>query len=891
MSRITNDDEVRIFPGLRMPTPISSDENDSACRQPYSNRSCRLPMIESSTTLRTRRKRTAVLETRTFLTSLKLDCSSSASFKRTMPSISLDEKPKLLSIIDIGKSPDCIEAEPDFDNSSECTEKRHSKKHGPSQFILRRYATLSSTEEFESYRRSNVAGWAAIAEVIRELEDYLWGQGVMLAVIDGDRVQEVSMLYSLTGAFQEDLISCIISVQSELPTSSLNEGGQGHPLSEDSAASVIQRIARRYIKSKSCSYKILQTKMALLIQNQVRRLLACRRVGIMMDGERKKVQDRWISNVGKLKSSWRSSKLSDLSIFSSHPYDNDDKTALLGNTANRQQLHTSARLLICIPSTSSTERIRLLTDCHQAIQNMHIACTYQLADPHVNVIYISPIYLSKDEVIRYETQATTEWDHNFTGGNKRFHVIVPELLDKLPSHLSISLVLLCSFQALRRIKTCMSQFSDTAIVCSSFSWPEKRLSHHLNIPLLGPDPTVASTITTRSYVRQIFRDAGSDVPIGAQDIYTSANFLVALSTLIVSNLEIKKWIFRLNNDLKNEQCAYLNVASLSITASLRAEMAAMPKTAGNLSRSWHSKESQLEARKKMLRCLRDEISSKAVVCRREYNKSWEHYEKAFREQGMVIEAEPIDATGSVLGLLFIDPFGSVQIVGGVDLLVDRHYQVQGYLGPMTLADDQTVRSVTEAVSKRLYAEHDVIGYVAIEFRTSRDPSGTLPRLTPIGIKLGLSPAFMGIAAAAVAGTERSLYALPRSLVPSADRDNQAPKSFVYLPVVHHNTLSVCRDDAYMRICKTNGITFDSKIKTGTIIFRLDGMGGGSVSTLSVAASREKAIATAMHSLQSIMNGIRSTDRGKDGSAACDSLSSILSTLGTLSKHDKINNRR
>jgi hypothetical protein len=439
MSRITNDDEVRIFPSLRMPTPISLDENDSACRQPPSNTSCRLPMIESSTALRTRRKRTAVLETRTFLTSLKLDCSSPASSQKMVPSISVAEKPKLLSIIDIGKSPDCIEAQPDYDNSGEYTEKRHPKKHGPSQFTIHRYATLSSTEEFESYRRLNVAGWTAIAVVIRELEDYLRGQGVMLAVIDGDRVREVSMMYSLTGAFQEDLIYCIISVQSELPISSLNEGGQMHPLSEDCAASMIQRIVRRYIKSKRCSYKILQTKMAILIQNQVRRLLACRRVVIMMDGENKKVQDRWITNVGKLKSSWRSSKLSDLSILSSHPHDSDTESISLGNTAIRQQLHTSARLLICVPSTSSTERIRLLTDRHQAIQNMHIACMYQLADHNVHVLYISPIYLSKDEVTRYETLAIAEWDHKFTGDNKRFHIIVPELLDKLPSHLSISL--------------------------------------------------------------------------------------------------------------------------------------------------------------------------------------------------------------------------------------------------------------------------------------------------------------------------------------------------------------------------------------------------------------------------------------------------------------------
>ena len=893
MIRTRNDDEVRTFPSLQMPTSTLTIASISPDQKKPDSKNSSLSIGENKVTTRARKERIASLETRNFLTSLKLDCSSSALSKTTIPSIITAQKSKIIPVVDIGKSCDGIELiQPPFDERGGYSEMRYPKKHGSFQFMIYRHITLSSTEEFKKFRTSHVAKWAAISGIIRELEDYLRAQRVMLAVIDGDRVQEISKSYSLTGAFQEDLISCIISIRSEMPVHFLNEGGQLHPLSEDYAASVIQRVTRRNMNLRRCSYKILQNKMAIIIQSLVRRLLAGHRVDIMMNEAKKNIEDRWTSNVEKLKSSWRRTKLSDFAPSSSHPNDSDNEMILPGSKTNGQLLHNPARLVICIPSTSSTERTRLLTDRHQAIQNMHIACMYQLADSHVHILYISPINLSKDEVTRYEMLATIEWDQKFTGDNVRFHIIVPELLDKLPAHLSVSQVLWCSFLALKKIQMYIYQFMDAVIVPCSFSWVEKRLSHHLNVPLLGPDPTVARTITSRSFVKQIFTNAGADIPIGARDIYTTANFLVALSTLIVSNMETNKWIFRLHDDLNNEHTAYLNVTKLSITASLRAEMVAIQKFANGLFGSWHCKEIQLEARKKMLRCLRDEISTKAVMCRRDYYRSWEQYAKAFRVAGMVIEAEPLDVTGSVLGLAFIDPFGTVQIVGGVDCLMDQHYQVQGYIGPITLADDKAIHSTVNAVSKILYDKHNVIGYVSVEFRTSRNSTELLPRFTALGIRLGLSPAFLGIAAAAVASTERSLCILPRSLVTSTDEDKCLMRAFVYLPYARHAALSVCRYDAFARICKSNGIIFDQKIKIGTVFFRLDSTGGDSIGTLSVAVTREKAIATAIHSLQCILINFKSMGREIKSHLSWDSVASILSNLTTLSsKYDRIKMNR
>lgn len=58
---------------------------------------------------------------------------------------------------------------------------------------------------------------------------------------------------------------------------------------------------------------------------------------------------------------------------------------------------------------------------------------------------------------------------------------------------------------------------------------------------------------------QVFSDACLNTPIGAHDITAGADFYVALSSLITSNIEVKRWIFKLNIDYNNEGYAFLDV--------------------------------------------------------------------------------------------------------------------------------------------------------------------------------------------------------------------------------------------------------------------------------------------------------------------------------------------
>ena len=761
------------------------------------------------------------------------------------------------------------------------------KRRGTCHFMIYRGTTLSSTPEFENYRKTHTDNWNAIAGVIREIEDYLKIEEVDLAVIDGSRVNDISSFYSVTGVFNEDLISCITSTRSA--TTQSNSRKEIHGDRDLWAAILIQRALRNFL----CWTCYLRNKMsyssAVIIQCLVRSFTATRRVRRLIAKGKIRMDERWAVNVEKLKKVWgRAASVDPLNTTFSIGHTSDSYLTNTKNGSKYASAFSSDRLLIFVPSMTSAEYIRLHTDRLHAIQNMHISCLHQLMDPHVHIVYVTPAHLSSEEIAYHESILSVLGTPPSACVLKRLHFVVPEMIDKLPPHLSVSQSLLCSSLALKKIRTIVKQLPNAVLMPFSLSWVDKRLSHYLNVPSMSPDPVIAGTITSRSFVKQVFDEACVTIPLGVPDIYDSKDFYIALSTLVSSNIDIKRWMFRLNNDYNNESYAYLDVEKLSITATLRSEIASMLEGTDGLPGMWYSRHVQLEVRKRVLMCLCAELPSRAVICQSVmHGRTWENFEKHYRVCGLVIEAEPLNITGYVTGQCFIDPNGLIQMTQGVELLVDRNYQVQGYLGPQILVPKIALQGATEAVAKVLYAKYGVIGYLSIEFVCYWDGADESSRLQALGVKLGLSPSFLGSGCTAAAGGLGREQHLSQSMMPLTE--DSAGKSFVYIPIAYHRPLCSCRDGVFLRQCKMNGIGFDPETLTGTVFFRIDAMVGGSISTLTIGKTRKKSIDAAIHVLSFIAGNFRKINVEDDGGGpSWECLISILSTLQFFAKNENKN---
>ena len=218
--------------------------------------------------------------------------------------------------------------------------------------------------------------------------------------------------------------------------------------------------------------------------------------------------------------------------------------------------------------------------------------------------------------------------------------------------------------------------------------------------------------------------------------------------------------------------------------------------------------------------------------------------------------------------------------------MDTNYQVQGYIGPQTRVPHPALQGATAAVAKLLNEKWGVIGYVCVEYQTHLDPVDQAPRLQAVGLKLGLSPAFLGVGAAALAGSKGgdSDLELAKGQLPSSDRTHS--KNFVYLPYGYHRPLSTSRDDIFLRVCKMNGVGLDVESRSGTLFFHIDAMIGGSISTLCMANSRRRAVDVAIHTLSFIIDHF---GKDIDDDIRCyhwEALPSILSNLRILSKREK-----
>jgi hypothetical protein len=603
------------------------------------------------------------------------------------------------------------------------------------QFVIYCGQTLKETPEFESFRRTHAHEWGAISDIVKLLEDFTRVHDIKLAIIDGPRVHSIASL-NLSAVSKEDLMSCISNIEElkriigSLRDASLTK--------EERATIKIQSHVRRMQEEARFRLRLRQIAAVVLIQCHVRKMLGRQKVLRMLKERKESFDDRWNENTEVLKGRWSE-------ITESYANGAALARTVNSHSYNAAEITPFTRLMIFIPSISVAEYIRLSMNNIPALVNMQIACLYQLADPNVHILYVSPVQVTPAELAYHERFLEAI---GIQRTSKRMHFIVPELILRLPQHLPLSQMLWCSTSALKKLKLQVRPYKNVVMVPTAVSWIERKLSNILNIPLLSPDPFVGEMIQTRSFAKQIFIDACVNIPIGSHDIKSHSDFMISLTRLIACNIDVNRWIFRLNYDYNNETLAYLDTERLSVTASLRHEYDQVLSAENNVG-PWFSRPVQVSVRKRVMHALKDELAKRIVFAQPDVIPSLDIFYKHMRQHGCVIEAEPLEYGGTAWGLCFIDPNGNIEVKDGVELLTDDKYKVQGYIGPQTITPRKALSGATMAVARYLYAHFGCIGYLTVEFMTHWDSLDEIPRLAATSFKFGMHAVFSGVGTAAV----------------------------------------------------------------------------------------------------------------------------------------------
>ncbi|CAM9563669.1 unnamed protein product, partial [Choristocarpus tenellus] len=684
-------------------------------------------------------------------------------------------------------------------------------------FIIWYGKVIDQTPEFLSLRRKHQAIWNSISRYVTILEEVMSQNRVPLAVIDGKQLAELA-LFDLEGTDKEDLCRCIANLEQIRPLLRNMEVIPRHYSLEHKAATSIQAAVRAYIQR--CSFLLLKRihRDAIQLQRAGRAYMSRRTAKLLLAQRRQHFESIWESLQQGLRSDWDSWR-------------------------------GKQRVIIHVPSLGVDEHTRMGDSAFHVRQNLQISRICSLMDPQVYVVYVSPFVLST-EIVEYHKKILELAGIERPG--KRLTVVVPEHVDVFPSNLPLASLLLYSPGCLRRIKHIIKG-QPAVIISGVVGWQEKRLAVALGTPLLSAEPTIANLLCTQSGMKRVFEAADVNIPLGAHDIYSEDDFMVALTKLIASNLNVQRWKIKIDACHENQAMALFDTTSISCMEGLHRERAQLIQRQGGSPAVWHHPDVQLLARARLLKCLNSCLHHTIIILDRTAYPTWTAFIRQITRTGCVIEAEPVQAIGHPSASLFVAPTGQVTVIATMSSLYGDGNECVGFLYPQTCVPSKALEGATLAIGKELF-KRGVMGYCNIKYVAFWDSQSSTARLWATDLELGLSGSicsFFLFCALTDGGGSAKDFGCFHNIKKKYTLETLSELHYAYLDYVHQTGLGTIQLAAFFKLCRLEGISFDLCSQVGTIFNLVDTLVSGVVGMLTVASSKQAVLLKALNGLKFI----------------------------------------